>query len=93
MLDHIYQIIERRSQFASRRRKSSMTLSGVGGSEEMMTKLTDRDLTKVHSKTKKVEPGTYESPNRGVLPREHYMDFMETHKVFSPSGTGRMALR
>lgn len=70
-----------------------MTLSGVGGSEEMMTKLTDRDLTKVHSKTKKVEPGTYESPNRGVLPREHYMDFMETHKVFSPSGTGRMALR
>ena len=70
-----------------------MTLSAVTGSEDKIAKLTDRDLTKVQSKTKKVEPGTYESPNRGVLPREHYMDFKETHKVYSPCATGRMALK
>ena len=68
-----------------------MTLNG--GADDAMTKLTDHDLSKVQSKTKKVEPGTYESPNRDVLRREHYMEFKESHKVFSPPGTGRMALK
>ena len=42
MLDHIYNIIERRSQFSNGRRKSSGTLRA-----EEMAKFTEQDLEKV----------------------------------------------
>ena len=85
MLDHIYKIIERRSQFSSRKRKSSL---------HDLSKFTEQDLEKVQSMTKRVEPTTYVSSNKHVLPRETYADSYKLQKVYSPTGNnGRLALK
>ena len=65
MLDHIYKIIERRGQYSGKKRKSSLN---------EVSRFTETELEKVQSMTRKVEPTTYVSSNRHVMPRENYID-------------------
>ena len=84
MLDHIHKIIERRSQYSGKKHKSSL---------HEISRFTELELEKVQTITKKVEPTTFVSSNRHVLPRENYLDSKSLKKVYSPtSSDGRMAL-
>ena len=54
---------------------------------------TESDMTRIKTKTKKSALGSFESPNRGVIPREKYTEAKAMTKVYSPSSNGRITLK